>query len=190
MSLARLRMLLLALWILCAGSAVYLFLFHRDFVQRELGGVVGASALMGGALYLLLGCVRGFTLIPSTSLVVLAVAFFPPLRLFLLTLAGIVVSSASIYVFSEALHLDELLRRRHARQYDRVRDLLERHEFPIIVGWSFFPLVPTDLICYLCGILRVNMAKCLLGVALGEGAICGIYIFLGDYLLRLFHLKG
>jgi hypothetical protein len=35
-----------------------------------------------------------------------------------------------------------------------------------------------------CGVFRVRFWKCLVGVAIGEGAICGIYIFLGDSLLR------
>jgi hypothetical protein len=30
-----------------------------------------------------------------------------------------------------------------------------------------------------CGALKVDLKKCLLGVTLGEGTICAIYIFLG-----------
>jgi uncharacterized membrane protein YdjX (TVP38/TMEM64 family) len=67
--------------------------------------------------------------------------------------------------------------------------LLERYELPIIIGWSFFPLVPTDLICYVCGTLRVNFWKCLLGVTIGESAICAAYIFLGDFALRYFQWR-
>ena len=186
----RLRALLATVWLLTVAIAVYLFVFHRAAIQEQLASLMGTSALVGGLIYLLLGCIRGFTLIPSTSLVLLAVAFFPPVPLFVLTLAGILVSSACIYYFAEALHLDEILQRKHAVRLDRLRDLLARHELPIIIGWSFFPLVPTDLICYLCGVLRVNLAKCLIGVGIGEGAICGLYIFAGDHLLRVLHLKA
>jgi uncharacterized membrane protein YdjX (TVP38/TMEM64 family) len=66
----------------------------------------------------------------------------------------------------------------------RVRRMLQRHELPIIIGWSFLPFAPTDLICYVCGILRVNFVKFIAGVCLGEGAICGLYIYLGDWALR------
>jgi len=45
--------------------------------------------------------------------------------------------------------------------------------------------VPTDLICYVCGSLRVDIRKLLLGVLVGEGAICAIYIGLGRQLLAL-----
>ena len=61
---------------------------------------------------------------------------------------------------------------------------------PIIIGWSFFPLAPTDLICYVCGVLRVRFWKFLLGVTLGEGAISAIYIYGGDQILWWLGLKN
>jgi hypothetical protein len=45
-------------------------------------------------------------------------------------------------------------------------------------------------VVYVCGVLRIDFRRCLLGVAIGEGAICAIYIFAGDYALRLLHLKA
>jgi len=54
---------------------------------------------------------------------------------------------------------------------------------PIVIGWSFFPLAPTDLICYVCGSLGVGVPKMLLGILVGEGIICALYIFLGRQLL-------
>ena len=56
---------------------------------------------------------------------------------------------------------------------------MTRRELPIVIAWSFFPIAPTDLVCYVCGALKVDLKKCLLGVTIGEGAICAIYIFLG-----------
>ena len=83
------------------------------------------------------------------------------------------------------MHLEELLKERHAKHIDRLRDMLNRYGLPVIVLWSFFPLAPTDLICYLAGVLRIRIWICLAGVAIGEGAICALYIFLGQALLSL-----
>ncbi len=150
------RRLLLAAWLVLVGSALYAFLFQRPFIQQQLSGAMSVSVVAGGAVYLLLGAIRGFTLIPSTTLVLAAVAFFPPVPLFALTVAGILISSACIYWFSESIGIDEVLKRRHPDAVARLTDLLQKHELPIIIGWSFFPLAPTDLICYVCGVLRVN----------------------------------
>ena len=184
MNHSQLRRALGVLWLAGVGAAIFLAVFHRDVIARHLATATAVSLAAGGTMYLGLGCLRGFTLIPATSLVIMGMVFFPPVPLFLLTLGGILVSSASVYYFAEALHLDELLEKRHAGQVHRLRTLLDRHGLPIIIGWSFFPLAPTDLVCYLSGVLRIRLMTCLLGVAIGEGAICAIYIFLGDWLLR------
>ena len=70
-----------------------------------------------------------------------------------------------------------------------MKALITEHEVPIIIGWSFFPLVPTDLICYVCGVLRVNFVKFIVSVTLGEGAICAVYIYGGDQFLRWLQLR-
>lgn len=156
----------------------------REFFANQLAHALSWGTAAGYAVYLLLGTVRGFTLIPSTTLVVAAVAFFPPGPLFVVTLIGIALSSSSIYFFSSALRLDERLARHHPERISRITDLINRHELPIIIGWSFFPLAPTDLICYVCGVLRVRFWRFLVGVTIGEGAICAIYIYGGDQILR------
>jgi uncharacterized membrane protein YdjX (TVP38/TMEM64 family) len=183
------RRFLLALWIVLVGGALALVLFHRDLLRQVLDRASSVSIAAAGAVYLLVGAVRGFTLIPSTTLVLVAVTFFPPALLFALTLAGILISSTSIYFFSEALGLDEVLKRRHPHAVARLTTGLQKYELPVIIGWSFFPLAPTDLICYVCGVLRVNFLKCLIGVAIGEGTICAIYIFAGDQALRWMGVK-
>lgn len=176
------RRVLSVTWVLFAAVSLGIFVFRRDLVERALGGASDASLWIAALVYLVLGCFRGFTFVPVTSLVVLGLVVLPPLVLFPLTLVGILVSSASVYSFAEALALDELLERRHGPKLERVRGLLERHGVAVVVGWSFFPLVPTDLVCYLAGVVRMPLVKLLVGVALGEGAICAVYVFGGDAL--------
>jgi uncharacterized membrane protein YdjX (TVP38/TMEM64 family) len=161
----------------------------RDWLQTELAraGAWGPAALYGA--YLALGAVRGFTLVPSTTLVLAAVPFVPPGPLLVCTLAGIMLSSTSIYYFPAALKLDTRLAKQQPEKVARLTNRVNRYEMPIIIGWSFFPLVPTDLICYVCGVLRVRFGKFLAGVTLGEGAICAIYIYGGDQLLRWVGIK-
>ncbi len=184
-----LRRVLVGSWLLVVAAGLFFFLFRRDAVRDALSDASSVSFLAAAGLYLGFGCVRGFTLIPSTTLVLLAVPFFPPVPLFALTLAGILISSTSIYYFADALHLSEILAPLGDARLARLRAAMARYEFPVIVGWSFFPFAPTDLICYACGVFGVRFWKCLVGVAIGEGAICAVYIFLGDSLLRAVHWR-
>lgn len=156
-------------------------------MSAELRSALSVSLVTGYAAYFLIGCVRGFTLIPSTSLVLLAIPIFPPVPLFLLTLAGILISSTSIYYFSESLHLDDVFERKHKVKVEKLKNILQGNSMLIVFTWSLFPLVPTDIICYVCGILRIDFPKFIVAVFLGEGAICGFYIFLGSYVMQLLH---
>jgi len=124
-------------------------------------------------------------LIPVTNLLVLAIPLFPPMPLLVMTLVGIAVSSASIYLFAGSLKLGEYLHRKHAHQMERLQAALRRNPTSIVTAWSFLPIVPTDLICYVCGIMKVSFRRFLLGVLAGEGAMCAIYIFAGATLLDL-----
>lgn len=183
------RWILIALWLLLMSAAWYLFFFRRAVLEGEIETAASISMIAGSLVYLIFGCLRGFTLIPSTTLVLAALPFFSPGWLFALTLIGILISSASIYLFSEWLKLDELIARKHAYRLNQLQRVLAKYELPVIIGWSFFPLAPTDLICYVCGALRVDFRKFLLGVGIGEGLICALYIFVGDYALRMLHLR-
>lgn len=177
------RYWLIGLWVVVVTAALYLYFFHRALVQSGLTDALSVTSLAAAFVYLLLGSVRAFTLIPATFLVLAAVPFFTPVTLLVLSLAGILISSGSIYWFSESLRLDELFERKHKAGVDRMKALLQRNELPIIIAWSFFPLTPTDVICYVCGVLKVDFKKFLLGVLIGEGTICFVYIFFGGYVM-------
>jgi uncharacterized membrane protein YdjX (TVP38/TMEM64 family) len=174
----------LALWAAVLLAGLYVYLFHRELLRHVLGAPAESPPMWTYFVYLLLGCIRGFTLVPVTYLMVAGMLVLPPVPLFGLTLAGIVVSSAAVYYFAETMRLDRFFETRFAPQVARLRALMARRELPIVIVWSFFPLAPTDLVCYVCGALKVDLKKCLLGVAVGEGTICAIYIALGGEALR------
>jgi len=179
----------ITIWLVVVVSAIYLYLFQRNLIRAQLQRAFFYSLVVGGSIYLLAGCLRGFTLIPSTYLVFIGIPFFPPAPLFLLTITGILISSASIYLFSKSLHLDEYFEREHKHRVVKVRSILQKNELPVIIGWSFFPFAPTDLICYVCGVLQVDFWKFLFGIFIGEGAICATYIFFGNHVLRFLHVQ-
>jgi uncharacterized membrane protein YdjX (TVP38/TMEM64 family) len=180
----------IAAWILCAGLVVYFYYTRHDSLEQGMRSAAGASMIFASGLYLLLGAMRGLTFIPSAGLLVLAIPFLPPLPLFALTLLGILISSTTIYYFARSLHLAEYFEQKHKAKIDTIRAAVRRNPTAIVIAWSFFPLAPTDLICYLCGAMRVRFDRFILGVLIGEGAICAIYIFLGDNLLRMLNWRA
>ena len=100
-----------------------------------------------------------------------------------LTLPCIAISSSICYWFAEAIHMDEVFERKYPAQIRKLKNALQRYQLPIIIGWSFFLFLPTDLICYVCGSLRINFKRFLFGIVVGEGTVYAIYIFLGAWVL-------
>ena len=172
------------MWIAIVASALYLYFFQREFVQSELQGALSTSTLVASIIYVVLGSLRAFTLVPATFLLFVAMPFFPPFLLLMLTLPGIAISSSICYFFAEALHMDEMFERKYPRQIQTLKRVLQRHPLAITIGWSFMLFLPTDLICYVCGTLRINYWKFIIGVLIGEGTVYAIYIYLGDWLFR------
>jgi len=178
------RFALFSIWVLIAAGALYLYFFQRDAVQAELRNSLSTSFWVAAVSYLVIGSFRAFTLVPATFPLLIAMPFFDPWVLLALTLPCIAISSSICYLFAEALHMDELFERKYPKQIRQLKDLLHSYQLPIIIGWSFMLFLPTDLICYVCGSLKINFKKFLFGVVVGEGAVYAIYIFLGDWVLR------
>jgi uncharacterized membrane protein YdjX (TVP38/TMEM64 family) len=177
------RILRVAIWALFALAFAFLYYNYSGVWGTEISGLARSSLVLAYVIYVVLGAVRGFALIPVTNLVVLAIPIFPPVPLFVLTLVGILISSASIYAFAGSLRLAEYFERKHAEKTARVRAALKHRPTTIVTAWSFLPIVPTDLICYVCGVMKISFSRFIAGVLIGEGAICAIYIFAGNELL-------
>ena len=178
------KKILFTLWALLVGTLFSLFLFDRSLLETTLRTILGTSTTTACIVLFVLGALRGFTLIPVTFLIVIGIFFIPALPLFFLIMSGVVISSLSVFYFFEYLDLETLFNDQHKKHIDRGAALLSKYELPVIIGWSMAPFLPTDVICYLAGTLKVNVYKFILGVLIGEGVVCAIYIWSGEILLR------
>src|SRR5215469_8957655 len=130
MSIKNLRAFFCAAWIIGVALFVACSVLRPELIDRGVhAGIV--MPVYGVIAYLLLGSLRGFTLVPSTHLLILAIPFFPPAELFLLTLIGIAISSASIYFFSKSWELDRYFEARHGAKLERLVNLFQTNQLPI-----------------------------------------------------------
>lgn len=141
--------------------------------------------MMALIIYFLLLSARGMTMIPSTPLLLAGILIFDPLELFIVNMAGILSSSTLVYYFSKYLGFDMYFEMKYGKYTKKIRNGLTDKELPVIVGWSFFPLVPTDLIVYIGSSLRIPLLKCLLGVFIGESVINAFYILSTTLILKI-----
>jgi len=180
------RKLAFYFWILMitGGITVY-FLFPDDINLLFLEKLSEEYYYVALIIYFLLLSVRGLTMIPSTPLLLAGVLIFDPVELFFVNMAGILSSSTIVYYFSRYLGFDSYFETKYGKYVRKIKKNLTDKELPVIVGWSFFPLVPTDLIVYVGSSLRVPVLKCLLGVFMGESVLNMFYILFTNLILKL-----
>lgn len=182
----QIKYIVYSVWVLLVSVSLYFYFFAPDVIEDKIYSLFGSSILLGYFVYLLASCLRGFTLIPITYFIVLGILLLPPLPLYIMTMIGAIVSSACVYYFSEYLNFDQYFEDKHPKQIHQIKNFLVKNELPIVIGWSFAPFLPTDLICYVCGAMEIDIKKFLFGVFVGEGISCAIYIFLGKEIIGYF----
>jgi len=155
------------------------FFFPQLFAPDNIRQFFSDNLALGLLGYFVISTVRGFTLIPSTPIVLAGVLVFPPWPLFLVNQLAVYSSSAIVYFMARQFRFDHYFHEHHPRQVERLTALLRQRELIVISTWGFIPVVPSDMIVYVCSVLRIRLWKTLLGVSIGEGIICAIYIFGG-----------
>jgi uncharacterized membrane protein YdjX (TVP38/TMEM64 family) len=138
--------------------------------------------------YLLMSSLRGISLLPSTPLVLAGTILFPtqPFAVLAVCLAGILFSSTMIYFFSEHLGLHEYFEDHNPDLTHKLKARLERPMgFIFVALWAFFPLVPTDLVCYLAGTTAMNYWKFIAAIFVGETILCTVYVYFGGAIMNL-----
>ena len=151
----------------------------RDSISAYLAGL-GSGALL---VYLLMCMTRSLLMIPVTPFVLAGAVTFPDLLMlvFGISLAGIVVGAFLIYSFPAFGGYDRLLEERYPAKIALLKKNMQgNRSFWIIAGWSFFPLVPTDLICYVAGMVRLPFRKVVGPLMVGEIPLVTIYVYLGS----------
>lgn len=122
--------------------------------------------IWGLIIYGMLFFFRGILLVPSTPLILVGMILFPdaPDTVFLISMIGILLSAYIIYQFSDILGLDEYFAKNVKNA--SIKKAIEKYGFYAVTFWSFFLVLPTDLICYIAGAVRMNIYKFLTAVAL------------------------
>ncbi|MBX7055343.1 MAG: VTT domain-containing protein [Pyrinomonadaceae bacterium] len=181
------RRICIALWLTLPLGCLSAYLYDPSaFSANSIAALLRNFENGVWAIYILLSVFRGFTLLPSTPLVIAGTILFPsqPLMVLSVSMTGILLSSTMIYYFSEFLGFDDYFEDHKPELSHKIKYYLEHPMgFFFVSGWAFFPFVPTDLVCYLAGTTRMHFGKFIVAVAVGEAVLCMTYIYLGGSIL-------
>ena len=175
-------------WIIMLLGLLGLYLKHPNiFEPKYLANLIEQSGAFAMVIFLLCCMFRNITMIPSTFFTITGTMLFPEARtqVFLISVFGTLFSSILIYYFSDWLGLDDLFKRKYPKKIEWLENKVEKNGLPIVIGWTMFPFVPTDLICYVAGVLKMPIWKYAIGMTLGAIPVVAFYVFIGGKLSNL-----
>ena len=158
------------------------------FTKESISSFINNQSANILLVYILISLARGIFLLPSTPFVFAGIILFPnqPLLVFSVSILGIVITATYLYFASRFLEFNKLFGEKHSKKTDKIIERLNKHGFWIVLGWSFFPLVPTDLICYIAGSIKMNFTKYISAVFIGEAILISAYVYLGEGIWNIF----
>jgi uncharacterized membrane protein YdjX (TVP38/TMEM64 family) len=181
-SRSRTKKVVLAIWIALIVTAIVLYLlFPNEFTAKGIKEFIAQFNTIAIVVYLLISLIRGLFLIPNTPFVLAGALLFPNnlLLVFIISILGILGSGAFIYYAAQFLNFGE----KKAKKINKINEKIRKHGFLIVLGWAFFPIVPTDLICYVAGRTRINFWKYITALLIGEAALIALYLYFSQYFL-------
>lgn len=182
--LPQTKKVVLGVWILLIVVAITLcFLFPEEFTAEGIKNFIAQFNTIALVVYLLISLLRGLFLIPSTPFVLAGALLFPDKLwlVFIISILGILGSGTFIYHAAQYLDFSK----KKAEKIDRINEKIRKYGFWIVLGWAFFPIVPTDLICYVAGRTRIHFWKYISALFIGETLLIALYLYFSQYLLSL-----
>lgn len=174
-------------WVCTIIVCLTFYLYQPNtFSKENIAMFIGEYKNQAWLVYFLIHIFRGFVLLPSTPLVFAGLILFPehPFWILIISLVGIVTCSILIYFFSKKLGLYSVFEKQKKKLNFIESKLKGEHSFLFIFVWSLAPFVPTDLICYASGALKIRPVIFITSLLMGELILCSIYIFGSTFIIN------
>ena len=174
------------LWIVVIVLLLIAYIRNPDLVTPDyIKSFISSYGSEMMLVYICLTLIRGFFLIPSTPFVIAGGIMFPDQLLLVLgiSMIGVMTSATALYFFSDSLGFSHYLESKYPNKIGKLKPMLQDYRATyFVLGWSFFPLVPTDLICYVAGLVKMPFKYLFIGVFVGELILDIFYVYFGSSL--------
>jgi len=187
--LNKYRTALKYVWLIVLVTTFLFYLFFPEFFTAEfLKDSVKNNEFKILISYVFFILIRPILLIPSTAVLIIGIALYPDSLLFLLfiNMLGILIGATLLYYAGIFLTPEKFFSEKKMKSLPKIKDKINDYGFPIVLGWSFFPIVPTDLICFVAGATRMHFIKFITALCLGELILVSLYLWTGKGLLDYF----
>jgi len=127
--------------------------------------------------------IRIFFFIPPTPLLFLGFALFPTSKIMvaLIVLMSNCISATFYYYFAGTMGWNAYFQRKFPSQMQKLEaQLVGKKSLFLMSFWCFFPLIPTDLVCYVAAVVGLKYSTVISGVLIGQIPMLILYTWLGE----------
>ena len=182
------RKIIRYLWVFIAlFTLVHYFIFPEKYTAEFLLEFFQSNSTAVFITYVVLSTIRSIFFLPSTIFVVMGVVLYPDKPFLVLTVSmfGILLGATWIYLAAGFLKVEALFSANTQKKFQKAEIGMNKYGFWIVLFWSFFPAVPTDLICYVAGYSKMNYLKFITALFIGELVLVSLYIWTGKSLIEI-----
>lgn len=168
--------------ILVILGIVWAFLHPQIFTAEGISAFLHQSGDWVWYIYATVTLFRGVFLFPSTPFVLAGMVLFPNdlFAVAVVSMIGILSSATMLYYFAEYLGFGDYLSSKYPEKIEKARIQLNKPSGKwIILALAWFPFIPTDVICYAAGLVRMRYSIMIVGIFLGEGALIAMLLCCG-----------
>ena len=172
------------LWTLVILAAIIFLILNPRFLSPDyLKSLLEPYQNFIWPIYIFMLIARVPLVFPPTPLLFLGFLLFPELKLLvvLLVLLSTLLSATFFYFFAGHSGLGEYFHRKYPKQTSKIENMLSRPSaLWFVIIWSFTPIAPIDLLCYLAGLVRIPFKYLIIGMIIGQLPILVAYAYLGQ----------
>ena len=172
------------LWSLVIITAIIFLILNPRFLSPDyLKSLLEDYENFIWPIYIFMLIARVPLVFPPTPLLFLGFLLFPKLKLLvvLLVLLSTLLSATFFYFFAGNSGLGEYFHRKYPKQTSKIENMLSRPSaLWFVIIWSFTPIAPIDLLCYLAGLVRIPFKYLIIGMIIGQLPILVAYAYLGQ----------
>ncbi|MBL4650546.1 MAG: TVP38/TMEM64 family protein [Aureispira sp.] len=188
-NLKQIKKIINYLWIsVVLFILIYLFLHPTAFSAENLSVFLQKFGHWVWLVYIIISFLRGIFLFPSTPFVFAGAILFPEKLILvgIVSILGILFSATLLYYFSDAIGFGDYLSKKYPKKIEKARIQLNKPQGKwLVAAWAWFPFVPTDIICYVAGLVRMRFRIMITGIFLGETILISLYLYLGKDILSV-----
>jgi len=182
------RKIIRYLWVFIAlFTVLHYFIFPEKYTAEFLLDFFQSNSTAVFITYVVLSVIRSVFFLPSTIFVIMGVVLYPeePLLVLTISMLGVLLGATWIYLAAGFLKVEALFSTKTQKKFQTAEIGMNKYGFWIVLLWSFFPAVPTDLICYVAGYSKMRFLKFMLAIFLGELVLVCLYIWTGKSLMEI-----